>query len=155
MRFVGMPGSASTVDDREAGFREALHAWNVTFERSATERFDPSDIDKVAAMMRTARPDGIVCANDRTAGTLMHSLRRLDFHVPKDVRLVGIDDVEYASLLPVPLTTLRQPARRIGEVAMAMLLERIRQPDLPPRDTRLQCDLVIRESCGASNSVLN
>lgn len=151
IRFVGMPGSASTVDDREAGFREALHMSGAPTARSFAERFDPSDLDRVGNMMTTDRPDGIVCANDRTAGALMHSLRRLDYRIPGDVRLVGIDDVEYASLLPVPLTTLRQPTRRIGEVALAMLLERMEQPDLPPRDTRLQCDLVIRESCGASD----
>src|SRR2546430_12262674 len=61
------------------------------------------------------RPDGIVCANDRTAGKLMHSLRLLKYRVPKDVRLVGIDDVEYAKLLPVPLTTLRSEERRVGK----------------------------------------
>jgi hypothetical protein len=83
-----------------------------------------------------------------TAGRIMHTLRRLEMHVPRNVRLVGIDDVEYASLLPVPLTTLRQPTRQIGDVALSLMLQRIARPDLPARDTRLRCELIVRESCG-------
>ena len=78
----------------------------------------------------------------------MHTLLRLDFAIPRDVRLVGIDDVEYASLLPVPLTTLRQPTREIGDAALSAMLERVTRPDLPARDILLHCDLVVRASCG-------
>jgi len=49
----------------------------------------------------------------------------------------------------VPLTTLRQPTRAIGETALALMLERIGRPEMPLRDTRLHCDLIVRESCGA------
>jgi len=70
--------------------------------------------------------------------------------IPQDVRLVGIDDAEFASLLPVPLTTLQQPTRSIGEAALALMLARIARPELPPRDTRLHCELIVRESCGAA-----
>lgn len=149
IQFVARPGSAPTVDDREAGYREALFAWKAPYQPYFVHRIDPNDVDTVKALMEAARPDGIVCANDRTAGSLMRSLRRLEYRIPEDVRLTGIDDVEYASLLPVPLTTLRQPTRQIGFTALAMMLERIARPDLPVRDVRLQCELVIRESCGA------
>jgi GntR family transcriptional regulator of arabinose operon len=103
----------------------------------------------VRAMLRTHTPDGIVCANDRTAGRLMHTLLRVGVRIPSDMRLVGIDDVEYASLLPVPLTTYRQPTRQIGEVALSMMLTRVSQRDLPAHDIRLRCELIVRESCGA------
>jgi GntR family transcriptional regulator, arabinose operon transcriptional repressor len=99
--------------------------------------------------MSTAGPDAIVCANDRTAGLVMHTLQSLGHHVPNDVRIVGIDDVHYASLLPVPLTTLRQPCREIGVAAMAAMLERVSRPALAPRDIFLHTPLVIRKSCGA------
>ena len=100
--------------------------------------------------MRDERPDGIVCANDRTAAVLMHVLLRLGHSIPENVRLVGIDDLEYASLLPVPLTTLRQPAREIGMAAMSALLERLAQPHLPPREIFLHPTLVVRQSCGTA-----
>jgi GntR family transcriptional regulator, arabinose operon transcriptional repressor len=63
--------------------------------------------------------------------------------------LVGIDDVEYARLLPVPLTTLRQPTHQIGDAALSMVLERIARRTLPPRELHLDCELIVRDSCGA------
>ena len=66
------------------------------------------------------------------------------------VRLVGIDDVEYASLLPVPLTTLRQPTLELGVVALSPMLTRVAHRELPARDIRLRCELVVRASCGTS-----
>ena len=47
---------------------------------------------------------------------------------PEDIRLVGIDDAPYASLLPVPLTTVHQPTREIGEAALRAMLDRIHMP---------------------------
>ena len=83
----------------------------------------------------------------------MQVLRALGVRVPAEIRIAGIDDVEYASLLPVPLTTLRQPCREIGMAAVAAMLDRVRQPDLPPREILLHGSLVVRESCGSTSQV--
>jgi DNA-binding LacI/PurR family transcriptional regulator len=146
--FLAPPNAAATVDARESGYREALYAWDLPVDRAFVHRLDPVDGTLVRTLMDSCRPDAIVCANDRTAGRLMHTLLRLDYVIPRDVRLVGIDDVEYASLLPVPLTTLRQPTREIGDAALTAMLERVSRPDLPARDILLHCDLIVRASCG-------
>ena len=91
-----------------------------------------------------------MCANDRTAAQLMQTLLRLGYRLPGDMRLVGIDDADFSRLLSVPLTTLRQPSRQIGDAALAAMLERVSRTDLPPRDILLHCDLVVRESCGTT-----
>jgi DNA-binding LacI/PurR family transcriptional regulator len=129
-----------------------LYAWDVPIDRLFVHRLDPGDPAGVRSLMDSNRPEGIVCANDRTAGRLMHTLLQLDYKVPGDVRLVGIDDVEFASLLPVPLTTLRQPTRQIGDAALAAMLERVARNDLPARDILLHCDLIVRRSCGAATA---
>jgi GntR family transcriptional regulator of arabinose operon len=95
------------------------------------------------------RPDGIVCANDFTAAKLMHNLLRLGVRIPDTIRMVGINDVKYAEFLPVPLTTLRQPCHQIGAAAMSMMLERLENPTVRTRDVLLDCELVIRQSCGS------
>jgi GntR family transcriptional regulator, arabinose operon transcriptional repressor len=146
--FLAPPNAAATVDARESGYREALYVCDLPIDRAFVHRFDPVDGTLVRTLMGSCRPDAIVCANDRTAGRLMHTLLRLDYVIPRDVRLVGIDDVEYASLLPVPLTTLRQPTREIGDAALSAMLERVSRPDLPARDILLHCDLIVRASCG-------
>ena len=83
----------------------------------------------------------------------MHTLLAHGVRIPDDLRMVGIDDVSYAGLLPVPLTTLRQPCREIGAAAVAALRERVARPDLPPRDILLHGTLVVRESCGTNRNV--
>ena len=55
---------------------------------------------------------------------------------------------EYVAFAPVPLTTIHQPCRAIGEAAMSVMLERIARPDTLARDVMLDCRLVVRESCG-------
>lgn len=150
--FVALPNAAATVEAREAGYREALHARGVPFDPSLVHRLDPTDAAAVRALLEGPRPDAVVCANDWTAARLMHALLALGRAVPGDVRLVGIDDVGYASLLPVPLTTLRQPARQIGAVALSAMLDRVAGAELPTRDILLHGSLVVRGSCGAHES---
>jgi GntR family transcriptional regulator of arabinose operon len=147
--FVAQPDSAPTVEARIAGYREALYAHGCAFKPEWVRRLDPSTKDEVRRMTKTLRAEAFVCANDRTAGLLMHSLIALGYRIPADVKIAGMDDVGYASLLPVPLTTIHQPCRAIGEAAMSAMLERIAQPAMLPRDILLECRLVVRESCGS------
>jgi GntR family transcriptional regulator of arabinose operon len=149
--FASVPYAAATVDARAAGYREALYQAGVPVDQALVQRLDPEDAAAVRSLMAVA-PDAVVCANDRTAGRLMHTLLGLGHRVPDDVRLVGIDDVAYARLLPVPLTTLRQPSREIGIAAIAAMLDRLAHPDLPTRDILLQGTLIVRKSCGASHA---
>jgi DNA-binding LacI/PurR family transcriptional regulator len=148
--FVANPWSAPTVEARIAGYRDAHYSRRIPYEEAMAVRCGLQDLDKVRNFLQTHRPDGIVCANDRTAGRLMHSLSELGVRIPSDLRIVGIDDVKYAHLLSVPLTTLRQPCAEIGAAAIAAMIERIAKPDMTARDILLDCELVIRKSCGAS-----
>ncbi len=150
--FVGLPGAASTVDAREAGYREAVQRRRLPIGPDSVLRADPSDRAAIDVFLRRHAPDGIVCASDRTAGVLMRTLLDLGTDVPGNVRIVGIDDVEYAPLLPVPLSTLRQPCREIGVAAMAAMVERVANPALPPRDILLHGRMMVRESCGGSDA---
>lgn len=143
--FVGEPDAASTVDARQSGYREVLERSGLAHE-GLVLRGDPSDASLVATLMARQSPDAIVAATDRTAGLFMRAVLDLGYRVPSDVRIVGIDDAEYAGLLPVPLTTLRQPCREIGIAAMAALIERVASPDLPARDILLHGKLVVRAS---------
>ena len=144
--FLGRPGSAPTVDARIAGYWEALMGHNL---EPHVSRIEPDDQAKVTEIIDRLRPDGFVCANDFTAAKLLKTLNDLGKNVPEEIQMAGIDDVKYASLLSVPLTTIHQPCSDIGAVAVSTMLERLRQPTLPARDILLNFHLVIRDSCGA------
>jgi GntR family transcriptional regulator of arabinose operon len=134
--FLAWHGQASSVAGRIAGYRQALSAHRrvgrVFYEIPAN----------------ASRFDGYVCSNDRLAGHLMLALLAKGVRIPQDIRIVGIDDVTYAALLPVPLTTVRQPCAEIGETALQLLLDRIAHPRMPARDVLLDCELIVRKSCG-------
>ena len=146
--FLARPNSAPTVDARVAGYREALRLQGTRHEWDLVNIGDASDSKFIKGILKKQRPDAFVCANDLTAGNLMHTLISLGYRIPEDIRIVGIDDVRYARLLPVPLTTLHQPCRDIGRIAITTMLDRIANPDLPPRDVLLRCELIVRKSCG-------
>jgi DNA-binding LacI/PurR family transcriptional regulator len=103
----------------------------------------------VKQVLKSSRSHAFVCANDRLAGQFLQTLQELGRRVPEEIRVVGIDDVEYARILPVPLTTIHQPCRAIGEMAMMTMLTRRERPDMVTRDILLDCQLVVRKSSGA------
>jgi GntR family transcriptional regulator, arabinose operon transcriptional repressor len=147
--FVGEERAANTVDARITGFYEALRAHGVRPEGEPVWRGSAGDEAFVRRMLDGARPEGIVCANDLTAARLMQVLIGLGVRIPHEIRIVGVDDVRYASLLPVPLTTVHQDCAGIGAVAMATMLQRLEHPNLPIRDVLVPVRLVVRGSCGA------
>jgi DNA-binding LacI/PurR family transcriptional regulator len=147
--FLGDENAANTVDARITGCREALRHHGVRSDHDPVWRGSAEDELFVRRMLDTSRPEGIVCANDLTAARLMQTLLALGVSIPGQVRIVGVDDVRYASLLPVPLTTIRQDCAGIGAAAMATMLQRIEYPDLPVRDVLVPFRLVVRRSCGA------
>jgi DNA-binding LacI/PurR family transcriptional regulator len=143
--FVRLEGQASTVKARVRGYQDAL----ADLGGGAGHVFTMSANRAMEWHAGARECDAFVCANDRVAGHWMQTLLEQGGRIPRDVRIVGIDDVNYASLLPVPLTTVRQPCREIGEAALRVMLERLERPKMTARDVLLDCTLVIRKSCGA------
>jgi GntR family transcriptional regulator, arabinose operon transcriptional repressor len=148
--FIGKPHLAPSCIARAAGYRDALFGAHVDQDASFCETFDPSDDSVLAALLKKYRPDGIVCSNDHTAAQILRGLTKLKVPVPQKVRLVAFDDVKYANLVSVPLTTIHQPCARIGAAAVQAMLQRIEDPQMPSRDIYVDFHLVVRQSCGAS-----
>ncbi|WP_348266446.1 GntR family transcriptional regulator [Edaphobacter paludis] len=148
--FFAVEGSAETVDDRIVGYREALHASGMPVDPEMVLRAEPTDAAMLSSRIAEKKIDALLCANDLTAAHVMRTLLGLGMRIPNDIRIAGIDDVRYAELLPVPLTTLHQPCRDIGATAIATMLDRISNPHLPARSVLLNGSLVVRQSCGAN-----
>lgn len=148
--FVAYQGQATTVELRIEGYCDAVGEF---LAPDGSRRVAPQMVwvgarERVEAQ-HFRHYDGLVCANDRIAGRVMQALLARGVRIPQDMRMVGIDDVNYAALLPVPLTTVHQPCREIGETALRMMFDRIEHPRMPAREVWLDCWLVVRESCGA------
>ena len=147
IEHVAVSLSAPTVEARTEGYRRAFRFHAASYKESWVRRGDPADLEFVKGLARKI-PDAFVCANDTTAATLMRSLHCLGLRVPHDVRVIGVDDDDYAHMVSPPLTTIRQPSREIGAAAVRAMTGRIEDRKMPSRDILLGCTLVVRESCG-------
>jgi GntR family transcriptional regulator, arabinose operon transcriptional repressor len=144
--FISKPHPAPSCIARASGYREALAGAGMN--EAFCETIDPSNQDLLQDLVERFHPDGIVCSNDHTAAQIMRSFAKLKIAVPEDVRLVAFDDVKYASLVSVPLTTIHQPCAELGAAAIQAMIQRIESPSMPARDILVDFRLVIRQSCG-------
>ena len=142
--FVARPGYPSSTDQRLAGLNEVLRRSGLAAEFLVGEPEDPKLVRRLNA--KPAGGSACVCSNDLTAARLLPTAKTLGYRVPRDFRLAGFDDVGFASLLSVPLTTIRQPCREIGLACVDTLLGRLAHPELPPRGILLRGELVVRHS---------
>jgi len=149
LAYVMRPLTASTVDARIAGARSAMLAYGLEAPPSFIQSGDPADLKFVRSFAQAHQLDAVLCTSDHLAAQLLQSLTRIGLRVPQDLRLVGFDDVRYASLLTIPLTTMEQPCLDIAITAFNALRERIKNPTLPPRTLMLTPRIVVRETCGA------
>jgi len=148
LHFVARPLSAPTVEARMAGVREALYQRNVKLDTNWLHIGDIEDKKFVKALLSSNKADAYICANDHTAAILLRELHRNHIRVPEDVRVVGFDDVKFATLVSPPLTTIQQPCREIASTAFRAMMDRVSDATLPACRLSLTPRLVIRSSCG-------
>jgi DNA-binding LacI/PurR family transcriptional regulator len=80
------------------------------------------------------------------------ALKELRIKVPDDISIVGNDDIYYARIYPIPLTTIRAPQHEIGRKAAEILIRNIESNVLlPPEKVVLETELIIRESTRVLN----
>ncbi|MBL7198939.1 MAG: substrate-binding domain-containing protein [Anaerolineae bacterium] len=98
-------------------------------------------------MRHTPPPTAIFCYNDMTAMGALHEVKRNGFAVPRDVSIIGYDDIAAAAYLDPPLTTVAQAKYTLGHRAMEMTLDLIRGQETA-HDVLLRPELTVRSSCG-------
>src|SRR5690606_32674403 len=152
--FGAGPLALRQVADRLAGARDAVDAVPgatiEVLEGSALSVLEGRRMGEQLVARRPAdRPDAVFTANDLLAVGLLQALViRDEVRVPEAVAIVGFDDIDFASSTIVPLSSIRQPSRLIGQTALGILLEEADDPTLAPRQVVFQPELVIRESSG-------
>ena len=156
-RIVFLRGPVGHEDSvgRERGYREALEAHNIHFvpELITSGGFD--DAEAFAALQHMLSDgidfDAVFAGDDDAAIGVMRALDASGRRVPRDVAVVGFDDIPFARYLSPPLTTVRAPIEQVGRQAVRQL---IRLMDGEPAEalTLMRTELVIRESCGCRSS---
>ncbi len=139
-----------TVSERLGGYREALKTANLEYDEALVAQTYlnlESAVEAATQLLKLRpRPTAIFAFNDLMAIGVLQAIKQAGLRIPQDVALVGYDDILYAQYLEVPLTTVRQPTRQLGEVAAEVLLKRIADRAAPPQQIMLQPSLIVRAS---------
>ncbi len=153
VHFAGPPQSSHT-QERIEGFRHAFSESTLAFKNemivSVGSHYDECFSKTVEYFKNRDRqnyPTAIVCFNDHQALAVMMALKELDIRVPEDISIIGNDDIYYAKIYPVPLTTIRAPQQEIGRRAAEILIRNIESSTLLPIErVVLDTEFVIRQS---------
>jgi LacI family transcriptional regulator len=99
-------------------------------------------------------PDAVAAACDVQAVGAMLALQDAGLRCPEDVAVTGFDDAAFAERVSPGLTTVRQPATKLGVAAVEALITMLRDPGAEPPRVMLSGELVVRESCGTAAEVV-
>ncbi len=91
-------------------------------------------------------PTAVIAANDLMALGAIQQFRAAGINVPRDVSVVGFDDIAFASLTEPSLTTVSLPRREMGNHAVNALMETINKPTKNGVEIPISTQLVIRQS---------
>lgn len=136
-------------DMRTEGFREICQKKNITFVEVSTEEEQYNDLkyDELLESMLIKYPetDGMFLSSDVMAAQALQVCRKLGLSVPEDMKIVGFDDVNIASLTTPQLTTVHQPVKEMAEIAVNLIQDAV-TGKLVPKRTVLPVRLVERET---------
>jgi LacI family transcriptional regulator len=134
--------------DRRQGYLDALNDRSRSIDESLIVESDFTEAGGYSAMQRLIphRPDAVFVASDTMAFGALRALREAGLCVPRDIAVVGFDDLPTSSLADPPLTTVRQPIRRLGVQAVETLIDILNNGPEPPRRITLSTELIIRAS---------
>ncbi|MHA6737738.1 LacI family DNA-binding transcriptional regulator [Rhodococcus erythropolis] len=145
---IAGPDHASTSRERVAGFRDALTEAGLELppNRIVASEFEvQGGVDAAATLLGgDSRPDAVFTVSDTIAIGVLGVARDLGLSIPDDLALVGYNDIPVVSQLPVPLTTVRSPARKIGATGLEHLLALISGKNV--ESVKLPVELIVRAS---------
>ena len=145
--FINGPAALRPCQERAEGAERAIREYGldpatVLVSTSVGVMDAQSGYAAMGRLLDTAPPTAVFCVNDFVAMGVLWQLRSQGLVTPRDVAVVGYDDVYFAGEMAVPLTSVRQPMHDLGWTAVDMLLH----PEDHPLHVRFSPQLVVRES---------
>jgi LacI family transcriptional regulator len=149
--FVGGAAARHVAASRRQAYADTLHDAGLELDPTLIVETTLDREGGAAAMAalieRGARPSAVFAVNDIVALGAIEAAQQAGFAIPSDLSVVGFDDIVLAAHARPPLTTVAQPKLKLGRTAARMLIERVEHDgELEPREVRLPCELVRRES---------
>lgn len=149
------PPDWRTRDDRDGGHLAALAEAGVLGDPELMRYGEPATKTGVWAggelLDLRPRPSAMVCFNDKVAVGVMEAAAARGLRVPKDLSVVGFDDIDVSRATTPRLTTVRQPLQEMGRTAVTMLMRQLDGHAHEALSMELETRLVVRESTGPAS----
>lgn len=144
----------STARDRMQGYRRVLERHRlesgpdlVMLRSQFEETGELAGYQCMQALLeKEQKPDAVFCYNDLSALGAMKATLDAGLRVPEDVAFVGCGNMRYSNYLQVPLSSIDQNTRELGEAAAALALDLDKDNSQPPRSIHTEPKLIVRRS---------
>jgi LacI family transcriptional regulator len=151
---IGGPTEWLASDTRLAGHNAALADVGVLPSAELLRTVEPTtDRGRWAAgelLDLPDRPTALVAFNDKAAVGALHAAAERGLRVPEDLSVTGFDDLDLAQSTHPQLTTVRQPLREMGRMAVSLLIRLLERHELDALHIELATELVVRSSTAAA-----
>lgn len=142
---------ATSVRNRYFGYCKAMKEYGILIDERMVKNGDFAGLneEKAGEILRELMDMGMTAActiNDYIASFVIKTLNELGYNVPKDVSVTGFDDLDFANLLSVPLTTVRQDLVQVGQIAMEYILDVIENGNQQRLQKVIPTQLISRNS---------
>jgi LacI family transcriptional regulator len=148
--YIGADASSAFNQARMHGYRAAMEAAGVEvlagYVRTGTSGYEDGFAGGAVLLDLPQPPTAVFAATDEIAAGVVESARVRGHRVPEALSVVGFDDTEVARLLSPPLTTVRQPLREMGRVALRTALLLASGEKLDSHHVELATELIVRRS---------
>jgi DNA-binding LacI/PurR family transcriptional regulator len=149
--FLGGPETATSTQDRAAGFLAAVapHAEitvSASYARAYT--FDAGQAE-MTRLLALDPAEAYFCGDDLLAVGALGAIVEAGLSVPKDIGLIGLNDMQMARWQTIGLTTIRQPVAQIIDAAIDLVVATIADPGRRPETRLFPCSIIERRTLRA------
>lgn len=151
LAFLGGPRTATSTQDRVAGFLGALAPYpeiRVTTSYATDYSFDAGRAE-MQRLLADTPAEAYFCGDDLLAVGALSAIEEAGLSVPGDIGLIGLNDMEMARWQLIGLTTIHQPVAQIIEAAIDLVVSIIEKPDRPPEVRLFPCRVIERRTLRA------
>lgn len=144
--YVGTIPSTTSIIDRYLGFTKALIEKGLDYQKSVIVEDRDHEGNMIDLVLPKKLPSAFLCNNDHIAYLLIKKLQQMGLSVPKDVSVIGFDDVMYSKISQPMITTMKVSRKYMAEQAITLMIRRMNNKKAKLINMSLECLMVERDS---------
>ena len=138
--------------ERLQGYKETLYELGLKIKKEWIVEGDwtiESGYRCAGRIIESGVPTAIFCSNDYMAAGAMRRIKEAGLSIPKDVSIMGYDDVDIAGVVTPSLSSVKQPLDKVGELAAEELIRLVEGKETNVHKILLKPEIIKRQSCAA------